>query len=523
MTTSRAHEIARISGYRRPRDMAGALAARLLAEFPDPRTVGIDWPSDLYRKEPVRFGGEVLGIDPWARQAELLEAVRDYRRVAVRSCNKAGKSEACAIAALWFYCCFPDARVVLTATTARQVDGILWRAIRKLVQRAKFRIDGEPGVLARTGLKAPDFREIIGFTAREAEAVAGVSGANILYIADEASGIDDALFEAIDGNLAGGGRIIMISNPTRTEGRFFEAFRSREKHFKTIHISALETPNVVSGKTLIPGMATREWVEEMAAEYGEDSPFYRVRVLGEFVEREEGKVLSFEALTASQKRWEEAPNDGRLVIGIDPAGEGETGDETAMAVRRGQKILSVTGWRGLTEDGIVAHLLGVFLEHKQKSEIPVVIVDKLGPVGERVFRALVNAAEQHKRAFEVYGVRASDKAMREPQNYDRMRDELWANLVRWVREGGALPPDTKLERELHGPEWETQVSGRLKVTSKEDLRKTLGRSPDRADAVCLAVWEPMALRPRDGSDEAPDVPEGEQVGLDPYAAQDIWR
>lgn len=522
MTTSRATELARLGGYSRPRNMAAALAARLLAEFPDPRTVGIDWPSELYRKEPVRFANEVLGVDPWSRQIELIEAVRDHRRVAVRSCNKAGKSEGCAMVALWFYCCFTDARVVLTATTARQVDGILWRAIRKLVQRAKYRIDGDPGLLARTGLKAPDFREIVGFTAREAEAVAGVSGANILYIADEASGIDDLLFEAIDGNLAGNGRIIMISNPTRTEGRFFEAFHSREQHYKTIHISALETPNVVQGRSVIPGMATREWVEEMKAEYGEDSPFYKVRVLGEFVAREEGKALSFEALTAAQKRWEEAPAEGRLVIGIDPAGEGETGDETAMAVRRGSKILSVTGWRSLTVDGILANLMGLILQHKEPREIPAVIVDKLGPIGERVFAQLWQAAEQH-RQFEVFGVRGSDKAMREPHNYDRIRDELWANLVRWVREGGALPPDRKLERELHAPGWEQQISGRLKVTAKDELRKILGRSPDRADAVCLAVWQPMAMQPSDGTERDEQDEDDDRPLLDPYAALDAWR
>jgi phage terminase large subunit len=525
MTSTTATEVVRRGAARTalPRTMREAMIVALRRAFPPPRDDRIAWPSEHYQRDPVAFAREVLGMQPTARQCEILDAIRDHRRVAVRSCNKAGKSEACAMAALWFYCCFVDARVVLTATTARQVDGILWRAIRKLVQRAKFKIDGDPGVLARTGIKAPDFREIVGFTARESEAVAGVSGANILYIADEASGIDELLFEAIDGNLAGDGRVVMISNPTRTEGRFFDAFHSRSAHYRTIHVTAMESPNYIAGAKVVPGLATREWVDEMRAEYGEDSPFYKVRVLGEFVVNEEGKVLSIAAITEAELRWDDTPATGRLVIGLDPAGPGEGGDETAAAVRRGQKILRVLGWHGLTDDAIVMNVLGLILEHKESRETPVVVLDCLGPIGSVVHGKLRLAAEQHRGAFEVWGVRGSDRACREPQNYDRMRDELWANLVRWVRDGGALPADIRLSKELHAPSWESQINGRLKVTPKPELRQVLGRSPDRADAVCLAVWEPMAMRPHDGSARQETEPSDEGQPLDAYSGLDVWQ
>jgi hypothetical protein len=106
-----------------------------------------------------------------------------------------------------------------------------------------------------------------------------------------------------------------------------------------------------------------------------------------------------------------------------------------------------------------------------------------------------------------------------------MRDELWANLAEWIREGGAIPDDARLTKELHAPEWHGQISGKLKATPKSDLRKMLdGRSPDRADAVALAVWEGVALRDeqRDAADsEDDDEPSsaggaGDRRAFDPY-------
>src|SRR5204862_354817 len=140
-------------------------------------------------------------------------------------------------------------------------------------------IEEEPGELARTGLKSVDFREIVGFTAREAEAVAGISGRNLLYILDEASGIPDEIYEAIEGNRAGGARVVLLGNPTKTTGEFFDAFHAKARFYKTITVSSEQTPNVVTGRDEIPGLATRAWIEEKREEWRPDSALYKVRVL----------------------------------------------------------------------------------------------------------------------------------------------------------------------------------------------------------------------------------------------------
>lgn len=492
----------------------------------------LQFPSPKYRGDPVKFFREILGVDPWFKQVEIIDAVRDNTRVAVKSGHKVSKSHTAAGLALWFYCSFDDARVIMSSTTARQVDQILWRELRMMKARGgrcvncpktvpvpcvhSAMIDGEIGDLARTGLKSIDFREIVGFTAKEAEAVAGISGANLLYILDEASGISDEIFEAIEGNRAGGARIVMFSNPTRTTGEFFDAFYAKSQFYKTITVSSEETPNVVEGRIVIPGLATREWIEEKKQEWGEESPLYKVRIKGEFALKEDGKVFSIHTISEAETRWSETAGEGRLFVGLDPAGPQGFGDESVFAVRRGLKHMAFFPFRGLTEEGHLAQLMGILRQYRVSREVPVVVLDREGSVGASTYGYLRNYAELHRDAFELIAVRASDGAIRQPQIYARMRDELTANLESWIREGGAIIEDTKLEAEMHEFEWRQQQNGRLKVTPKDDIKKKLGRSPDRYDALALSVWEPLSVR-----DHAPkDVEEGGNKSADPYEPED---
>ena len=511
---------------------AGDIASGLRASASE--ATEIRWPSDRYRADPAAFAREILGVEPWARQIEILEAVRDHDRVAVTSGHKCGKSAAAAMIALWYYCSHADARVVMSSTTSRQVDQILWRELSMIRARGgrclackkadpdgrripapcphSALIDGDIGMLARTGLKS-GFREIVGFTAREAEAVAGISGSNLLYIVDEASGVPDVIFQAIEGNRAGGAKLVMISNPTKTEGAFYDAFTSKAHLHYTIRMSSEETPNVRAGRKLIPGLATREWIEEKRAEWGEDSPIYKIRVKGEFVEAEDGKILSIASIIEAEQRWQDTEADGTLYVSLDPAGPGGQGDESVFAMRRGKKLLGLVAMRGMTDETHLGKLLEMLRENLEFRERGVVVIDREGSIGSALYGFLRSSRELAQLA-QLVGVRASDGAIRQPAVYGRVRDELWASLATWIREGGAIPEDPKLARELHAPEWTTDIRGRMKATPKEELRKSLGRSPDRADAVALAVWEvPMSDEIYEDSDD--ELP-AQMGSIDPY-------
>lgn len=508
----------------------------------------LQWPSLRYRKDPVAFCRDVLGFEPWAKQVEILESVRDHPLTSVKSGHRIGKSSVAAAIALWFYSSFEEARVVCTAPGTRQVEGILWREIRRLHGRAP-KLDGSAGQKPATGLVSDDsdagvtneglvtgFREVRGYTAKDVEAITGTAGANLLFIMDEASGVADAIYEGLEGNRAGWSespgvmvRMLLIGNPTRTRGEFYDSHEHPKKKlvYNRITVSSRETPNAVNGTVEIPGLATREWIAQMEAKYGKDSAFVKVRVDGEFPIGEDGKAFSIDLIHRSEERWHDEEGAGPLYIGIDPAGENGTGDDTCMSARRGNKQLALRTWIGLSEALHGMHLLDLIEELRADDrEKAIVILDSEGPVGTKVARHLAKIAAKRNATFELHQVRASWRAIREPITFGTVRDELAHNLGRWMRDGGAILEDEMLEAELHALEWE-RVSGKSKITPKKKIRSEIGRSPDRYDALALSVWEPSSASKRSHAAEDDDDEEDDDLDdrglvderIDPYGGR----
>lgn len=520
--------------FRRTR--ARTLFSDFLARAVDPvvaAEAGAAWPQTKWQQKPIEFCTEVLGVRLTPKQQDIALSVRDGVKTATASGQKTGKTKIEICLALWFYCSFAGARVTMTANTKSQVRRVIWRELRETLRTSKVHIDG---VLAKTpegGFKAEDGREILGFTVSVVEAVSGTSGANMLFCVDEASALSPAMAEAIEGNMAGGAKMLWIGNPTRSEGPFFDAFHAKKEFWKTHELSSEEVAEWQEGEGIrIPGLANRATIETWALEYGTDSPFYQVRVLGKFLRNETGKVITLDAITRAQERYEEAVDEGILSIGLDPAGPGTAGDETAFAVVRGCKLLALFVFRGLTEDAIQTHLLGLLVTYRRDGEIPHVTIDSEGPIGSALFGRFRELSERMSRetpaqGWEVYAVKASSPARREPMIYERTREEVFAMLAKWMATG-AIPLDHKLEAELHAPDWQGTVMGKLRLTSKEDLRAKLGRSPDRADALALAVWSPTVAWVDTGADERPEIapydPRGHRgSGQGVYESNEWWR
>jgi hypothetical protein len=521
----------------------------------------IKWPSPVYRGRYRAFAHDILGIELWstrelgiedpdaAGQVEIAELVAAHERVAIAGGQKIGKTTLEAVIALCDYCSYEDMRVILTATTAHQVDSVFWRELTMRVARSgkcvdclradphdktiprpcphSARIDGELGGRARTGLRS-GFREIFGLTANEGEALLGISGANMRFIVDEAPGVKDVIMRAIDGNRAGDASFLMFGNPTRNDGYFYDAFHEKSAFWVTRHCSSEHTPNVIAGEKLIPGLATRAYIEERREEWGEKSPEFTIKIKGRFAVHEAGRIFSLHAIGEAEARWHETEAVGRLWVGVDPAGARGSGDETCFAPRRGKKLLELETARGLNADAHLVRILAILGRHRiQGEEKPVVVIDREGSIGAELFGLLRDYSERNPEAFELVAVRASDGAVRQPAIYDRMRDELAANLEGWMREGGAIVSDLKLEKELHCLRWKQRAhDGKLKVTAKDEIKKEIGRSPDRYDAVALSCWEPLALRDDDNPaaravQAARAEPDGfedlEALALDPYS------
>jgi phage terminase large subunit len=495
VTTATAPEVARRRGApRKPRNIASALGTAFVAAA---LALGVGggetWPSPKYQADPVGFARDVLGTETWEKQTEIVESVRDHRNTSVRSGHKCGKTTALAIVALWFYSSFDEARVLMTAVKASQVDEAMWREVRRLYKRAKKRghdLGGVLGERANYGLRADDGRQIWGMTARDGEGLAGISGPNVLVLADEASGIKDQFFEVLGSSLAGSGGVVRkcyISNPTRTTGEFYRSHTVNKALFNCIHASSEETPNA-RGTGVFPGLAGPEWIVEKKAEYGEESPQYRIRVKGEFVHDKDGKIISLNLIDLAKLAWAEAADEGDLQFGVDPAGDGVIGDETAIAVRRGAKIITVPAWRGLSEDQVVEHVVEMVRHFRRPGDPPPrVTVDCEGGIGARVLGKLRAHLDKYPNEFRLVPVRSGKKLWGSPE-FDKVRDGLWGHTAKWLLAGGAIPTDAKLEQELNAPSFTADANQRYVATDKKTLRKELGRSPDRADAVCLSIW-----------------------------------
>jgi hypothetical protein len=168
-------------------------------------------------------------------------------------------------------------------------------------------------------------------------------------------------------------------------------------------------------------------------------------------------------------------------------------------------------------------------EYRTEREIPVVVVDREGSIGAPLYRIMRRYSEDNPGSCELIGVRATDRAQSFTTGikYDRQRDALWANVADWIRRGGAILDDPKLMAELNAPSWRFDINGRLKATPKEDLRseKMLNRSPDRADALALSVWEFATVIEEAAAGtvtQAQPADTYEPPSLNPYEGVDYW-
>ena len=530
------------------------LAAQLLRDLEEDGT-GHRWPSARWRDDPVAFAREVLLVEQLTpEQEEILRTMSKPRaRGAVSSGHKTGKDYLAGVIALWWFCSWSDARVRITAVTGLQLRDVLWREIRahhERSQRGPYPIDGDPAMQPHGGLRV-GLREIVGFTVRDKEAAAGISGPHVLYIFDEASGIDDEIFEASKGNLAGGdARVLMLSQPTRNVGEFYDAFHSKRELWSCFTLRSDLTPNVREGGDVIPGLATMPWLEEQAIDWGAPArwreiarglpvpdaekvggPVWMVRVWGQFAEGGAATVIPLSLVEAAEKKWTEmaTPARERLVVGPDVAKQG--GDENVAAPRRGLKILELDAWMNsphLQEAELAAACARRAMETVRRLREPrepkaVVNVDSTGSFGIQVAGALRAYASEIEVVAVNFGAFSPLRL-----KYRYLRDQLWFAFADWLKGGGALPPDRKLPAELMAPGFDHDELGRRQVERKTKLKTKLGRSTDRADACLLAAYEAQRTREAAPEDEEAEAPPEVQLdledrALDPYAALDAWR
>lgn len=261
---------------------------------------------------------------------------------------------------------------MLTAPTNPQVDTVLWTELKRIVYDANnLRADGrrvvdvlgvEPAIKPQTGMQWPDGREIIGRVSDTPAATQGFSGPEVLILADEGSGIPDPIFEAHEGNTAGGGSILTASNPNLNFGWFFRAFHADSEHWTKHVLSSEDTPNCSGEEPPIPGLADREFIDSMRAKYGgRESPFYKVRISGLFADSQFQYIPTEAIELASTDDDLTAVAGGQHYAGLDI---GRTNDLTVIVVLRYVRgirhVVYVESMKRTDSDGLEAMVDRVF-------------------------------------------------------------------------------------------------------------------------------------------------------------------
>ena len=241
------------------------------------------------RRSPGVFARNILGVQLWSKQEEVLKALSSHQRVAVKAGNGLGKGFTAAGAVLWFLSCHAPAIVLTTAPTARQVRHVLWREIRRL-HRGSAELLG--GRMFSTRFEVADDRFALGLSTDEADQFQGFHSPNMLIVVDEAEGVAEPIYDAIEAVMTTGNcKLLLIGNPTSDSGTFRRAFHEDRRMFHNITISALESPNVEQQEVVIPGLTTGEWVAERRTMWGEGSPMYQARVLGQFCDHPQESLI----------------------------------------------------------------------------------------------------------------------------------------------------------------------------------------------------------------------------------------
>jgi hypothetical protein len=444
-----------------------------------------------YAEDPLGFFRDILKVQPWSKQEEIAAAVQKHRKVHVRGAVGVGKDAGAAWIALWWAYAVRGL-VLATSSTARQV-------VEQLARReigGAFRRAGLPGELLTTGLRVGDETRALFFTSAESQAYRGFHHPHTLVLISEAGGVDAGAFEGLlDCAVGVDDRVLAYGNPFLPSGPFFTAYREAKWH--KIRVSALEHPNVVERRVVIPGGITAEWV----AEQDHEGPFYAPRVLGEFPSDAINALIKREwleqaaALYASGAFEIEARTKG-YVLALDVA-RSELGDHSCLCTTEGPVVRGFKLWREpnartlrdhVTKELTALHIPknGVSYDHTIRllGQTPCprakLIIDARG-VGGPVYDEL--QAEQWPVAVFDSGLRAKDST----RFVNSRAAAFWALREKLERSKLAMAHDDVLWEELLALRWTENLKQQITIESKNELRRTLGRSPDKADALAMAV------------------------------------
>lgn len=493
-----------------------------------------------WRKDWNLFIEQALGVTLDVEQKAIVSAVQHNKRVSVRSGTARGKDFVAACIAVSFLYLTPrwnkrgemieNTKVALTAPTDRQVRNIMMPEISRLFNRAKRRGFDLPGRLTQTEIRTEsDEWFLVGFKADEHnhEAWSGFHAVNTMFVVTEATGIKDDVYEAIEGNLQGNSRILLVFNPNTTVG--YAARSQKSDRWKKFCLNSLTAPNVIEKRILLPGQVDHEWVEdkvrnwcqpitpeevkeaendfEFEGQWYRPSDLFRKKVLGEFPKVDEDILIPPKWIELAQERWQQfhlsSHNDA--IIGLDVAGMGR--DCTVKCFRYGDYV---ERFDKHNSGGKADHMkvAGSIVSELQRHSGYAVSVDTIGE-GAGTYARLVEVCEESNGRLDeetIISCKYSEGAKNGSTDltdvtgqykFANMRAYLFWAVRDWLNpENGSeamLPPGGTLFEEATEIKWSFLSNGKIIIEPKEDIKERLGHSTDEFDALAN-TFHPKAIQ-----------------------------
>lgn len=443
---------------------------------PQPLKEGIspDLPASEYR--PAAFQpfepGRHITWQQWLilRAVEYALAGKAPKRISIRSGHGIGKSAILSMLIPWFLFCYKDSQIPCTAPTSDQIHDILWKELakwkKKLPAQVQDKFEWTSDYMRVT--ESPETWFARARTARkeQPEALAGVHADNVMYLADEASGIDDAIFNTAEGALTNENILfLMISNGTRLLGYFYDSHHKDAENWQLLAFNSEESPIV-----------DKAYVSRIISKFGKDSDDYRVRVLGEFPVADAMDDKGYVPLVLQEdvRQIHDAAFSGgtQKFLGVDPSGEGD--DETTWVLRDDFKAKVLAKEKISNSKSIAQKTMTLMEEH----DIPPrnVFIDNFGE-GANVAQEIALAG------YRINAVNVGDKADEEERFMNKRAENFW-RVKQWLRKGGELVYNSGWD-ELLVIRYRAELSGKLRIMSKKEMREMGIKSPNIADGLML--------------------------------------
>lgn len=449
---------------------------------------------EFYYDHPAEFLEDMLDMecDDW--QALVAADVAAEPKVAVKSGQGVGKTALEAGLIIWFLVCRPYSKVIATAPTMQQLYDVLWAEIAKWLDTSKVK-----QLLTWTKTKVymngdSERWFATAKTATKPENMQGFHEDHMMIVVDEASGVSDPIMEAILGTLTGSdNKLLLMGNPNRIEGVFFDAFNKDRDKFKTHTVSSRDSKRT-----------SKDNIEMLESKYGKDSDVCRVRIDGQFPKGALDSFISLETVElacSALNKLKQADIDAAktLHVGVDVARFGD--DKTVITPRISTKVFEFRKYvkkSTMETAGYVLMCCKEYMKLFPQLKNCIVKVDDSG-VGGGVTDRLKEVVKAERLPIKVIPVNNGESATDE--YYFNLGGQLWGHIKELLEVNFSnnmqgkeveieLPNDAEMIKQLSVRKYHMTSKGKIQLESKDDMKKRGLGSPDVADSLALCLYEP---------------------------------